>query len=539
MNQSGGGSQDTFTVVLGSEPTSNVVVDLTASDSTEAGVSKSSLTFNASNWNQAQTVTVSGVDDPIRDELVKSEIAVAINKNSTNDTKYAALSSKSISVSTSDDEENPIVSVATSANSMDESGGQATLTVKQDVVAVADTKVTLGTSGTATLSDYTLLSPSLTIPAGSREVTTTLQAVSDNIDEAVEKVEVSISSVSGGNGAKAGGNQVEVSINDDDVSGFTVAASGGSTSVSESGSSTDTISVVLKSEPTGTVAFLVEVSDATEVRVSPSSLRFDTSNWNKAQTITVYGEDDLIRDGLVNSEVKVAINKQDTLDSKYAVLSSQSLSVSTIDDGAVPLVSLAASASSLNEGGGQVTLTVTQNVASLADTKVTLGTSGTAVLNSDYSLSSKILTIPAGSREATITLTALSDWIDEDAEEIRVAISNVSGASINGDQLAVITIKDDDTSAFTIVETDGATIVSEGGGTLASGSVEVTGCEPVWNTGQNFFGINLSFYQQNRSLFGVGQQIIADDRTYFIDAMNIPGNCNKGVALVYVAASQN
>ena len=539
MNQSGGGSQDTFTVVLGSEPTSNVVVDLTASDSTEAGVSKSSLTFNASNWNQAQTVTVSGVDDPIRDELVKSEIAVAINKNSTNDTKYAALSSKSISVSTSDDEENPIVSVATSANSMDESGGQATLTVKQDVVAVTDTKVTLGTAGTATLSDYTLLSPSLTIPAGSREVTTTLQAVSDNIDEAVEKVAVSISSVSGGNGAKVGGNQVEVSINDDDVSGFTVAASGGSTSVSESGSSTDTISVVLKSEPTGTVAFLVEVSDATEVRVSPSSLRFDTSNWNKAQTITVYGEDDLIRDGLVNSEVKVAINKQDTLDSKYAVLSSQSLSVSTIDDGAVPLVSLAASASSLNEGGGQVTLTVTQNVASLADTKVTLGTSGTAVLNSDYSLSSKILTIPAGSREATITLTALSDWIDEDAEEIRVAISNVSGASINGDQLAVITIKDDDTSAFTIVETDGATIVSEGGGTLASGSVEVTGCEPVWNTGQNFFGINLSFYQQNRSLFGVGQQIIADDRTYFIDAMNIPGNCNKGVALVYVAASQN
>ena len=68
INESGGsttveedGSQDTFTVVLGSEPTSNVVFDLTASDSTEASVSKSSLTFNASNWNQAQTVTVSGV----------------------------------------------------------------------------------------------------------------------------------------------------------------------------------------------------------------------------------------------------------------------------------------------------------------------------------------------------------------------------------------------------------------------------------------------------------------------------------------------
>ena len=170
MNQSGGGSQDTFTVVLGSEPTSNVVVDLTASDSTESVVSKSSLTFNASNWNQAQTVTVSGVDDPIRDELVNSEVVVAINKSGTDDTKYAALSSKSVSVSTSDDEANPLVSVATSANSMEESGGQVILTVKQDVVAVSDTTVTLSTSGTATLNaDYSLSSTSLTIPAGSRK----------------------------------------------------------------------------------------------------------------------------------------------------------------------------------------------------------------------------------------------------------------------------------------------------------------------------------------------------------------------------------
>ena len=177
------------------------------------------MTFNSSNWNQAQTVTVSGVDDPIRDELVNSEVAVVINQSGTDDKKYAVLSSKSISVSTSDDEGNPIVSVATSANSMDESGGQATLTVKQDVVALSGTTVTLSTSGTATLnSDYSLSSTSLTIPAGSREVTTTLQAISDHIDEAVEKVGVSINSVSGGNGAKAGGNQIEVAINDDDTS---------------------------------------------------------------------------------------------------------------------------------------------------------------------------------------------------------------------------------------------------------------------------------------------------------------------------------
>ena len=115
---------------------------------------------------------------------------------------------------------------------------------------------------------------------------------------------------------------------------------------------------------------------------------------------------------------------------------------------------------------GQAILEVKQNVVSLADTLVTLNPSGTATLNSDYSLSSTSLIIPAGSREVNTTLQAISDNIDEDTEEIRISIGEISGgsgANTNGDQLAVITIKDDDKSAFTIVETDGVTTVSESG----------------------------------------------------------------------------
>ena len=191
--------------------------------------------------------------------------------------------------------------------------------------------------------------------------------------------------------------------------------------------------------------------------MSPSSLRFDTSNWNKAQTITVYGEDDLIRDGLVDSEVKVAINKQDTLDSKYAVLMSQSLPVSTIDDGVVAMVSLAASSTSVDESGGQAILEVKQNVVSLADTLVTLNPSGTATLNSDYSLSSTSLIIPAGSREVNTTLQAISDHIDEAVEKVEVSISSVSGG--NGakaeNQSIEVSINDDDVSEFTVAASGG------------------------------------------------------------------------------------
>jgi len=70
---------------------------------------------------------------------------------------------------------------------------------------------------------------------------------------------------------------------------------------------------------------------------------------------------------------------------------------------------------------------------------------------------------------------------------------------------------------------------------LLHGRAEVTECQPSWRKGQNFFGINLAFYKAHTDLFKVGSGIKVGDNWYFIDAMNVPNNCNKGVALVYVA----
>jgi len=68
-----------------------------------------------------------------------------------------------------------------------------------------------------------------------------------------------------------------------------------------------------------------------------------------------------------------------------------------------------------------------------------------------------------------------------------------------------------------------------------AGHVEVTNCQPSWRKGQNFFGINLAFYKAHSSMFKVGSFIEVAGIVYYIDAMNIPNNCNAGVALVYVA----
>ncbi len=61
------GGTATFTVVLDTQPTSDVAVGLSSSDLTEGTVGPDSLTFTSGNWNVAQTVTVTGVDDAVAD----------------------------------------------------------------------------------------------------------------------------------------------------------------------------------------------------------------------------------------------------------------------------------------------------------------------------------------------------------------------------------------------------------------------------------------------------------------------------------------
>ena len=59
------GSTATYTVVLNSEPTGTVTIALGSSDATVATVSPISLSFTTSNWEQAQTITVTGVDNAV------------------------------------------------------------------------------------------------------------------------------------------------------------------------------------------------------------------------------------------------------------------------------------------------------------------------------------------------------------------------------------------------------------------------------------------------------------------------------------------
>ncbi len=96
------GATATFTVALRGEPTANVTIPVSVSDSTEASVSPSSLVFTSSNYATPQTVTVTGVDDTADDGGIASSIILAVPTST--DTLYGVLNPVDVSLFTEDDD---------------------------------------------------------------------------------------------------------------------------------------------------------------------------------------------------------------------------------------------------------------------------------------------------------------------------------------------------------------------------------------------------------------------------------------------------
>ena len=96
-------SQD-FTVVLTRIPSSDVVLSLLVSDSSEITLSTSTLTFTTSTWSSTQTITLTGVDDLIRDGDILQDLVISV-VDSLSDDNYDTVSDTLINVRTQDDDE--------------------------------------------------------------------------------------------------------------------------------------------------------------------------------------------------------------------------------------------------------------------------------------------------------------------------------------------------------------------------------------------------------------------------------------------------
>jgi hypothetical protein len=187
------GGTATFSVVLNIAPTADVLIGFSSDNTNEGTVNVSNLTFTAANWNIAQTVTVTGVDDLLIDGNQTYNIVLAPAISS--DANYNGLNPNDVTV-VNNDNDLPLINISTSPQTVVE--GLATsqvYTVSLSTASPQSIAVQYATSkGTATSgSDYTSTMGTLTFNAGVTTQTITIPILNNSVSEADETFTLSLS----------------------------------------------------------------------------------------------------------------------------------------------------------------------------------------------------------------------------------------------------------------------------------------------------------------------------------------------------------
>ena len=244
-----GGSTDLITVVLDAQPTSNVVLSVVSADTGEATVSPSTLTFTPTNWDTAQTITVTGVDDDQVDGDQTINITISV-VDASSDNDFDGISDQNVGVVTTDDDSVGFTVVETSGSTIvGEDGSTDLFSIVLNVQPSSDVVFTIASSDTGEAT----VTSSLTFTSANWDTpqTVTVTGVDDDPIDGDQTSTLTISIldvVSDDDFDNVPDRTLSVTTTDDDVAGFTIAETEGSTGVDESGN-TDTFTVVLNAQP--------------------------------------------------------------------------------------------------------------------------------------------------------------------------------------------------------------------------------------------------------------------------------------------------
>ncbi|MGL5080186.1 MAG: DUF4347 domain-containing protein [Microcoleaceae cyanobacterium] len=452
------GGTDYFEVLLTSEPTRNVTITVASSNLQEGIVTENStIVLTADNWNEAQVVTVAGVDDTQADGPLEYTLVTTV---STEDRVYRTLDAADIQVMNLDNDRAGIQIDPTTGLRTSEAEGTATFNLVLESEPLSEVILNLSSTN---LGEGILSSPVVTFTPENWDIVQTVTVA--GVDDAIADgnvaytivTEDSLSFDPSYNGIELP--DIVVVNSDNDVPGITVSPTDGLVT-SESGA-TDTFTVVLNTQPTANVSLSLGSSDPTEGALSVSALQFTSANWFIPQTVTVTG----VRDAVVDEDVTYAIltGVAQSDDLNYANLDPDDVSVinQNID---LPSVTLFVSTNSGEEVSmTAVTVTTTASAPVKGDQTVELGVVGTGITLMDYVLSAAQVVIPDGQTVGTASFTVIDDSRREPSEIATLTLSNPSaGMVLATPSTANITILDNDI-APTVEFAEASYRVNEGG----------------------------------------------------------------------------
>jgi hypothetical protein len=302
------GAADSFGVRLSSRPNGPIELTVTSRDLTAVTVSPSTLRFTPENWNTLHTVTVAAVDDLLADGAQLASIRLTVNLAFSSG-GYDLSPTVDVSTSTLDNELATLI--------LQETGG-ATIVSESGTTDVVQVRLSAVPPGTVTVlisvddsSEVAASVSSLTFTASNWNVpqSVSLTGQDDAIVDGpvISQLRFAFAASSPGAYASALPKSVAVTTSDNETAGLVIVESGGSTLVSETGSS-DTVTVRLTARPVQNVILTIQSLDTTEFTVSPMTLTFTSSNWNVPQTVTVVGVDDSLVDGIQTSTLRIRVD---------------------------------------------------------------------------------------------------------------------------------------------------------------------------------------------------------------------------------------
>ena len=333
-------------------------------------------------------------------------------------------------------------------------GAAATLTVTLSPASGQPVTVQYATSdGTATAgADYTTASATLTFAANQTTQTITVPTTADTLDEPDETVNVTLSNPTN---ATIGDGAGVVTITDDDP---TPTLSVGDVTVAEGNTgTTNAVFTVALSAVSGrqvTVNFATSNGTATagsDYAANSGTLTIPAGQASGTVTVVVNG------DTLFEADETFTL----TLSGPTNATLFDGVATGTIaNDDAAPGISIAdVSLAEGNSGSTAFNFTVTLSAVSGLAASVDFATAdGTATSPSDYGVVTGTVTIPAGQTTGTATVTVSGDTTVEPDETFSVNLSAPVGATIT-----------DGAATGTIVNDDGAVVISLGDATVAEG----------------------------------------------------------------------
>ena len=208
------GSSLTLTATLSGATSEDVTVALAISGTATSETDYSALSNMT--ITSGQTTTTASFT-PTDDNIYEGNETAIIDVDSVSGGSATESGTQQLTLTISDNESAPTVTLTSSASSVSEDGSAITLTATLSNATTADVTVTLSTGGTATEgTDYANLSD-ITVSAGDTTGTTSLTPTNDSTFEGDETITIDIDTVSGGSATENGTQQVSITFQEDDA----------------------------------------------------------------------------------------------------------------------------------------------------------------------------------------------------------------------------------------------------------------------------------------------------------------------------------